>query len=123
MSEDFKGPLIRLDGPHSTFEVYFGPDNMSKLFFSVVVETDPGLTPHIKTVVSAACLTQDAAAFQHKDVFLVRGLGGKTVIDRYLFRFHGENSLRLGLSDSSGVQRIEEEQSDVPQGCHFGYLG
>lgn len=33
MSEDFKGPLISLDGPHSTFEVYFGPDNMPKLFF------------------------------------------------------------------------------------------
>lgn len=63
MSEDLKAPLISLDGPHSTFEVHFGPDNMSKLFFSVVAGTDPGLTPHIKTVVSAACLTQDAADF------------------------------------------------------------
>lgn len=32
-------------------------------FFSVVAETDPGLAPHIKTVVSAARLTQDAADF------------------------------------------------------------
>lgn len=91
-------------------------------------------------VVSAACLAQVATDFisgtsshgstdpqQHlstKKRFSSVDWGeGRAVIDRYLFRFHGENSLRLGLSDSSGVQRIEEEQSDVPQGCHFGYLG
>lgn len=39
------------------------PTTCLNLFFSVVAETDPGLTPHIKTVVSAACLTQDAADF------------------------------------------------------------
>lgn len=62
-------------------------------------------------------------AFHHKDASLVRWLGGDAVIDRYLFPFHGEKPLRRGLSDSTGVQSVEEEQSDVPQGCHFGYLG
>lgn len=139
MSEDFKGPLISLDGPHSTFEVYFGPDNMPKLFFLSGGRDRPRFdSTHQNGCISCMLDTgrrgfhfrhilpwqhRPTAAFQHKDAFLVRGLGGETVIDRYLFRFHGENSLRLGLSDSSGVQRIEEEQSDVPQGCHFGYLG
>lgn len=42
------------------------------------------------------------------------------VIDRYLFRFHGKKTRwGLGLCDSCEVQRIEEEQSNIPRGCHF----
>lgn len=64
MLEDFEAPLISLDGPHYASEVYFGPDYTSKTFFFLVVaQTDAGLTPHIKMVVSAACLTQDTADF------------------------------------------------------------
>lgn len=92
MSEGFKGPLISLDGPHSTFEVYFGPDNMPKLFFL----SGGGDRPRFDSTHQNGCIScmpdtgrcrfhfrhilpwqhRPTAAFQHKDAFLVHGLGG-----------------------------------------------